>query len=159
MRLEFLAEVEKGKNPEKVSKTLGFKLYQSGMIAMQSTLMTAKGAAAGLGAGIGGTTPGPLKLIVGGIIYTAKTGADYRAYKKGRISKSEFKRRMKVGAAATAGSITGSSVGMVGGFVAGQVIIPLPLIGGIIGCVAGGFVGGIMGTKTAVRIYERFERK
>lgn len=66
---------------------------------------------------------------------------------------------MKVGAAATGGSIAGSSVGMIGGFVAGQMIIPIPVVGGILGCVAGGFAGGIVGTKTATKVYERFERK
>ena len=66
---------------------------------------------------------------------------------------------MKVGAAATGGSIAGSSVGMISGFCAGQVLIPLPVVGGIIGTVAGGFVGGVVGTKAATRVYERFERK
>ena len=83
LRLDFLAQVEKGKNPEKVSRTMGFKIYQGGMIALQTSLLSAKGAAASLGAGVGGVTPGPFKFLVGGLIYTAKTGIDYRKYKKG----------------------------------------------------------------------------
>ena len=53
------------------------------------------------------------------MIYAAQTGIDYRKYKKGAITKDEFKTRAKRGAFASTGGVIGTTGGMVGGFFAG----------------------------------------
>ena len=63
--------------------------------------------------------PGPIGLIVSSVVFSAQTGLDFRKYKKGEISKDEFKKRTKRGAFATTGSLVGTTGGMVGGFFAG----------------------------------------
>lgn len=60
-----------------------------------------------------------MKYILSGVVFSVKTGLDYREYKKGVITKSEFKRRTKLSAFATAGSMGGGTAGMIGGFVLG----------------------------------------
>ena len=104
--------------------------------------------------GMQAATPGPLKFILGGVVFSVKTGLDYREYKKGLITKSEFTRRAKIGAFATAGSLGGGTVGMIGGFMLGQALIPIPVLGGVIGVVVGGTAGGIGGAVLSTKIYE-----
>lgn len=175
LRQEFLAEVAKGKNPEDVSDTMGSKVFKGGMTTMQTASMTLKtssiaaataaaqasgaGSGAMLSAGGGAAAPGPIGLIVSGVIFSAQTGLDYRSYRKGEMSKSEFQKRTKRGAFATTGSMMGTTGGMVSGFFVGQAMIPFPVIGGIIGTVVGGFAGGMTGAKVSVKLYEKMEEK
>lgn len=37
-------------------------------------------------------------LILGGVLYTAQVGINYRRLKKGKMTKSQFKRALKLGA-------------------------------------------------------------
>ena len=76
-------------------------------------------AATSLSAGVVNVVPGPLKVVMGGLVYAAVTGIDYRMYKRGEITKDEFKSRAKVGAVGTVGGVLGSSAGMIGGFALG----------------------------------------
>ena len=94
-----------------------------------------------------------------GTIATAKTGIDYRSYRKGEISKDEFQKRTKYTWVGAAGSIDGSSAGMIGGFIVGQALFPMPVVGGVIGVLVGGYAGGIAGQKFYTKMYARFEEK
>ena len=86
---------------------------------MATSATTTATASAAIAEGFKAAAPGPLSLIVAGAVYSAQTGLDYRKYKKGLISKAEFKKRTTSGAFATTGSILGATGGMVGGFFAG----------------------------------------
>lgn len=170
-----MAEVAKGKNEEDVAWRIGGKVFDGGVNIMQTASMSlatssiaaattaaqATGASTAhiLSAGGSAAAPGPTGLIVSGVIFSAKTGLDYRSYKKGEISKSEFTKRIKRGAFGTAGSMIFSTGGMVGGFFIGHALIPIPIIGGIIGTVVGGFAGGLTGEKISVKLYEKLEEK
>ena len=161
LRLEYLAEVAKGKKPHEVLNYMSNRVFKGGMTTMQTASMTlssssiaaataaakATGASTGavLSAGGSAAVPGPMGLIVSGVIFSAQTGLDYRRYMNGQITKSEFQKRTKRGVFATAGSMMGTTGGMVGGFLVGQALIPFPIIGGIIGTVVGGFAGGMTG--------------
>ena len=92
-------------------------------------------------------------------MFSAQNGLNYRRYKKGVITKDEFKNRTKKGAVAQVGGITGSASGMFAGFFAGQVLIPIPVVGALVGCLVGGFAGGMVGAKTSVRVYEKIEAR
>lgn len=54
---------------------------QTSMLSYNGASGAVVGASAGMSAGMDACAPGPLKLIIGGVIYTAKTGIDYRAFK------------------------------------------------------------------------------
>ena len=131
--------------------------------AMAATTATAAASGASTGAILGGAgsaaAPGPIGLIVSSVIFSAQTGLDYRKYKKGEITKDEFKTRTKKGAFRTTGSLVGTTTGMVGGFFAGQLLIPVPVVGGIIGTVVGGFAGGLTGAKVSIKLYDKMEAK
>lgn len=94
-----------------------------------------------------------------GVVFTAQTGINYRRYKKGQITKDQFKNRTKRGAAGTIGGMAGSASGMFAGFFAGQLLIPVPVLGGVIGSLVGGFAGGFFGAKVSIRVYERIEAR
>ena len=87
IRLEFLEEVAKGRTPEEVGKSMGTQMFQGGMMTLQTASMTLKStsiaaatAAASMGGGgaatmmtAGGTAaaPGPIGLIITGVIFSA----------------------------------------------------------------------------------------
>lgn len=70
-------------------------------------------------AGSASLMPGPLRFAIGGVIATAKTGIDYRRYRKGEITKDEFNKRTRYTWVGQAGAVVGSSGGMIGGFFVG----------------------------------------
>lgn len=83
-------------------------------------------------------------------------GLTYRKYKKGLISKKDFKRSAKLGAVQTASQLGGASGGAAVGFAIGSVAsVP----GAIIGTVIGGIVGGLAARKIATKVYEKIEMK
>ena len=114
---------------------MGARVFKGGMMTLQTASMTMKstaiaastaaasasgaGASAMVSAGGGAAAPGPLGLIVSGVIFSAQTGIDYRKMKKGEITKAEFKQRTKKNTFTTTGSMIGTTGGMVGGFLAG----------------------------------------
>lgn len=65
------------------------------------------------------SVPGPIGLIFSSVIFSAKTGLDYRRYKQGKMTKEEFTQTTKKSAFATTGSLVGTTGGMVGGFIVG----------------------------------------
>lgn len=78
--------------------------------------------------------------VLGGVMYTAQTGINYRKYKQGKIDKKQFEYSTKIGAVETIGGIGGASGGAALGFAIGSVgAVP----GAIIGTVIGGIIGGI----------------
>lgn len=103
--------------------------------------------------------PGAFGIIMAGVIYAAQTGVNYRKYRKGKITKEEFKRRAKMGAFGTTCKVVGSTGGLACGFLIGQLIIPIPMVGGFVGAFAGCFAGGIAGRKVSAKVYERIEKK
>ena len=121
-----------------------------------SAINAAEGA---LGSGASAAAPGVFKIALTGLVFAAQSGVEYRRLRKGRITKREFKKRMKRGVYVSSGNLVGGSAGMVVGFVVGQVLIPLPVVGGIIGTVVGGTIGGIAGMKVSVKVYERLEKR
>ena len=62
---------------------------------------------------------GPYKWVFAASIYTAQTGINYRKFKKGLISKKEFKRRSELGAVTVIGGLTGATAGSAIGFAIG----------------------------------------
>ena len=83
VRAEFLAEVAKGKDGVEVSKTIGKQVFKGGMTTLQTAAMTLKtsgiaaatasasGTTSTLAAGGCAAAPGPIGLIVSGVIYSA----------------------------------------------------------------------------------------
>ena len=90
-------------------------------VALQAAKALGQGASTGgaIGAAAMRAQPGFVGLIVGGLFFSAKTGLDYRKYKKGHITKAEFKKRTKKGALATSSGMLGSAIGSVGGMILG----------------------------------------
>ena len=133
------------------------------MTLKSSHIAAASAAAAGSGATLTASTtaaaPGPFVLILSGVIFSAQTGLDYRSYKRGEISKSEFSKRTKRGAFTISGALMGKTGGMVSGFFVGQAMIPFPVLGGIVGGVVGGIAGGLTGAKVSVKLYEKMEER
>lgn len=78
-----------------------------------------------------------------GLMYTAQTGINYRKYRKGRINKKEFWKRMKLNSANAVGGMAGGTGGAAAGFALGTVIFPG--VGSVIGAVFGGIAGGYGG--------------
>lgn len=87
IRVEFLAEVAKGRSPEEVSKSMGAKIFKGGLMTLQTASMTlksttiaattaaaaARGASASAVVVAGGSAaaPGPIGLIVSGVLFSA----------------------------------------------------------------------------------------
>jgi len=88
-------------------------------------------------------------------IYTAQTGLNYRRYKKGRITKKEFWRRVKLNSVTTVGSLAVGSGGAAAGFALGTVIFPG--IGSVVGAVVGGIAGGFAGEKLSAKAYKSID--
>lgn len=106
-----------------------------------------------------GSLIGPMALAFAALIFLAETGVNYRRYKKGKITKSEFKKLVAHGAVGTVGSLIGVTAGVAIGFAAGTAIFPVvgSLLGAGIGAV-GGFVAGkylslkmLEATESAIR--------
>ena len=169
LRAEFLAAVAQGQSPKEVSETMGTRVFQAGMFTLDTASMSMcstniglaahSAAESGASSVLAAAAPGPIGLIITGVIFTAQTGIDYRKFKRGEITKQEFKRRTKRGAFAATGSIVGTTGGMIGGFFAGQLLIPIPVVGGLIGTVVGGFAGGYTGSKVSTKLYDSIEEK
>ena len=62
---------------------------------------------------------GALQVVIAGTIFTAQTGVNYRKFKKGMISKKEFKQRTRKNGVRQTGSVVGGSVGAGTGFLVG----------------------------------------
>ena len=88
-------------------------------------------------------------------VYTAQTGLNYRRYKKGRISKKEFWRRVKLNSVTTVGSLAVGSGGAAAGFALGTVLFPG--VGSVVGAVVGGIAGGFAGEKLSAKAYKSIE--
>jgi len=105
----------------------------------------------------GGAIIGPVAWSFVGIVYIAETSINYRRYKKGHISKTEFIARAKTGAVGTIGGLAGASAGALVGFLAGSAIFPV--VGSIVGVLIGGVAGGLAGKKLSVKLFVSIERK
>ena len=90
-------------------------------------------------------------------IFTARTGLNYRQYKKGTIAKKEFWRRFKLNSVTTLSSMAAGSGGAAAGFALGTVL--MPGVGSILGAVMGGLAGGLAGEKLSSKAYKTIERK
>ena len=148
IRKEFMDQIAKGnKDVDAVINSLGQRIFRGGLLTIQMSAITYKGfttAGMALVAGTGHALNffGPYKWIFGACIYTAQTGINYRKYKKGQITKKEFKRRAELGAVTVIGGLTGATAGSAVGFAIGTIGGP---IGQIIGIIIGGIAGGIGG--------------
>lgn len=105
----------------------------------------------------GGAIIGPLAWSFVGLVYIAETGINYRRYKRGDITKDEFKTRMKTGAVGTVGGLACASAGALLGFVVGSALFPV--VGSIVGVLLGGVVGGLAGKRLSVRMLMKIEAK
>lgn len=107
----------------------------------------------------GKTLTAPLAYTVVGLIYVAETAINYRKYKKGAITKKEFKKRAAIGAIGKLSALLGTSVGAAAGFAAGTAIAPG--LGSIIGIVVGGVSGSLLlrylALKAIKKIYDQIE--
>ncbi len=104
LRKEFFDEIAKGKTAKEARVGISYKIYRGGILVVQTSALLLKGArsaavvTSGAGNAIaiaGGAIIGPLAWSFVGLVYIAETGINYRRYKRGDISKSEFKTRMK----------------------------------------------------------------
>lgn len=91
------------------------------------------------------------------MVYIAESGYNYRLFKRGKISKTEFKDRLKQGAVGTVGGLACASAGAALGFVVGSTIFPV--VGSIIGVFVGGVAGGISGKRLSLKLLMRIEEK
>jgi len=105
----------------------------------------------------GGAIIGPIAWSFVGIVYLAETGINYRRYKRGDISKSEFKSRMKTGAVGTVGGLACASAGALLGFVIGSALFPV--VGSVVGVLLGGVVGGMTGKRLSIKVLNKIEDK
>lgn len=103
LREEFLTKLAEGEKPSKVKNKMGMMIVKSGFVALGIAVMTWRCAhvqfkvaqaaststmqAAGVAA-----IPSAFGIIMAGVIYAAQTGVNYRRYRKGKITKEEFKR-------------------------------------------------------------------
>ena len=75
LRLQFLEEVEKGRDPEEVSDTLGKQVFSGGMTTLKVTTLSMRSTAivtsAGMSTTLTSAAPGPLGLIISGVVFTA----------------------------------------------------------------------------------------
>jgi hypothetical protein len=143
-----------------------YKIYRGGILVVQTSALLIKGArsaalvtsgAGGAMAIAGGAIMGPIAWSFVGIIYIAETGINYRRYKRGDISKDEFKTRMKQGAVGTVGGLACASAGALLGFVIGSTLFPV--VGSIVGVLLGGVVGGLAGKRLSIRMLMKIEAK
>ncbi len=95
--------------------------------------------------------------IGSGLIFTAKTGLNYRKLKKGEISKKEFWKNFRRNGAGLVGGIAGGSGGAAAGFAIGTALFPG--VGSILGTIAGGVAGAIGGEKLSMIACESVEKK
>ena len=112
------------------------------------------------GAGValaGSAIIGPLAWTFVGVIYIAETGINYRRYKRGDITKDEFKKRVKQGAVGTVGGLACASAGAAIGFLIGSALFPV--VGSVAGVLIGGVVGGLAGKRLSIKMLNKIEEK
>lgn len=162
IRKEFMDAIAKGdQDVDKVINSLGQRIFRGGLLTIQMSAITYKGVVSAgmtLGAGMDHALNffGPYKWMFAAAIYTAQTGINYRKYKKGEITKKEFKRRAELGAVTVIGGLTGATAGSAVGFAIGTVGGP---IGQIIGIIVGGIAGGIGGRTVGLKLFATIEKK
>lgn len=164
LRLQFIAQVAEGQDPDKVSSDLGQLILQGSVETSKAAMKIIKSGNLLQIAANGGTAGmfifrsiGPGQLLFASTVFTAQTGINFRKYKKGIISKKEFKKRTKKNGIRQTGSVVGSTTGVIAGFFIGQILIPFPVVGGVIGTIVGGTVGGVLGARAANKLYQRVE--
>ena len=81
-------------------------------------------------------------LIIGGLLYTVQVGLNYRKLKKGKMTKTQYKRSLKLGASQLGMGLAGGTSGAAVGFFIGSFGGP---VGSVVGTVVGGVYGGIKG--------------
>lgn len=145
-------------------------LYEGGSITMQGLVaadMTITAANTAIMASGMSLTSGTMYALSGitssanwvfaGIVMTAKTGLDYRKYKKGDMTKTQFLKNVKKYAIVGTGLVVGSISGMAAGFAIGSVVFPG--VGSIVGAVAGAFGGTYAGEKLSIKAYGSIENQ
>jgi hypothetical protein len=145
--------------------SVSYKVYKGGLLAIQAGALIVKGARSAanvgtMGGGLaiaGGGIIGPIAWSFVAIVYIAETSINYRRFKRGDISKTEFVARAKTGAVGTIGGLAGASAGAALGFVAGSAVFPV--IGSIVGVIVGGIAGGIVARKLSVKLFVSIENK
>lgn len=144
---------------------LGYKIYKGGLIIIKVTALSSKGLRTAALVGTGGSGValagsaiiGPLAWTFVGVVYLAETGINYRRYKRGAISKEEFKNRLKQGAVGTVGGLACASAGAALGFVIGSACFPV--VGSIVGVLVGGVAGGVTGKRLSLKMMSKIEAK
>lgn len=167
LREEYYRNIADGMTEHEATVSLTFKIYKGGLMVIQAGALIFKGVraagliyAAGGASGIsiaGGAIMGPIAWSFVGIVYIAETSINYRRYKRGDISKTEFIARAKTGAVGTIGGLAGATAGAALGFLAGSAVFPV--VGSIVGVLVGGVVGGLAGRKMSVKLFVGIENK
>ena len=91
--------------------------------------------------------------IMMAFIYTAKTGLNYRKYKRGKMSKEDFINWFKKHTVETIGSLMGGGLGSALGFFGGSLI--MPGVGSAVGAIAGGIAGTLYTAKLLNFAFDR----
>lgn len=115
---------------DKVINSLGQRIFRGGLLTIQMSAISYKGfvsAGMTLAGGVDHALNffGPYKWVFAASIYTAQTGINYRKYKKGQITKKEFKRRAELGGVTIIGGLTGATAGSAIGFAIGTIAGPI----------------------------------
>lgn len=97
----------------------------------------------------------PITYGFSAIILAAETACDWRKVKNGKMTKIEFRKRLKQNGVGVGGGIIGASGGMALGFWVGTAI--LPGIGSFIGTFGGAIAGGLMGRKLAIKSIQKVD--
>jgi len=116
------------------------------------------GASRGVGYVAGSITRAAPWLFTG-IVLTAKSGLDYRKFRKGKIDKREFRKRLRTNTVTGVLGLSAATIGATAGFTIGTVIIPGvgSAIGGVVGTLVGAISVGFIGKKYADKGYAKVE--
>lgn len=91
----------------------------------------------------------PITYGFAALVLAAETACDWRKVKAGKMTKLEFRKRLKHNGVGVGGGIIGATSGMALGFWVGTAICPG--IGSFVGTFSGAIAGGLMGRKLAIK--------
>lgn len=153
--------------PEKAIKSLRWKVYKGGIVALRMAAITSKTTHCvikGLqGSGIAGlqiaghAICSPLAWGFAGCVLISESVINYKLMKKGKIDKGEFKKRFRSNTIGSVGGIACSSAFASVGFLVGSAVCPG--IGSGVGVFFGAVIGGMVGKGLSVMTLNKIEKR
>jgi hypothetical protein len=166
VRDEYFKELKKYQEDKKIARSnvvrncfLAFAITLKSALHFRKAELSIKVAAGG-GLGFlraGANLISPLAWSLAGVLYIAECGINLRKYKRGEITKEEFKRRAFYGAIGKVSGIIGTSIGAAAGFMVGSMI--MPGVGTITGTIVGGIAGGVTVSAITIKTIQRIDAR